>query len=421
MVFTAVTLATANGVEMSTKASAVAPALPVLRLKRREERRLRAGHLWIYSNEVDTQQTPLRGLTPGQLVSIAGSTGRALGLAYANPNSLICARLLSRDTATVVDSAWIAQRLSRALALRERLFAAPYYRLVYGESDGLPGLVVDRYGDYLVLQFNTAGMEALRPEILAACQEVLSPRAIVLRNDAGVRRLEGLPAAVEVVGGALPDQVAVEEHGLRFTADLQGGQKTGWFYDQCDNRARLGRYVQGARVLDLFSYTGAWGVQAAARGAASVLCVDSSAPALAALQAHAAANGLAPQIATRLGDAFSVLRDLAAAGERFDVVVADPPAFIKRRKDHAQGSEAYQRLNQAAMAVLAADGVLISASCSYHLARAELQQLMLRAARRAGRELAILEHGYQSADHPIHPAMPETEYLKAIVARVSAP
>lgn len=393
------------------------PALPILQLKRREERRLRAGHLWIYSNEVDAARTPLHAFEPGQPVRIESGTGRPLGAGYVNPHSLICARIVSRDSARILDQALLVQRTEMALALRGRLYPAPYYRLVYGEADGLPGLVVDRYGDVLVVQLTTAGMERVKDEVLAALDEVIRPAAVLLRNDSPIRQLEGLPSYVESVG-TVPEYIELDEDGVRFQISLRKGQKTGWFFDQRDNRLRLDRYVRDARVLDLFSYTGAWGIRAAMRGAREVLCVDSSQEALDRLEANAQLNGLADTTTGRKGDAFEVLRSLREAGEQFELIILDPPAFIKRKKDLKAGQEAYLRLNQLAIQVLTPDGILVSASCSWHLEAAKLQQILLQAARHHGHGLQILEYGRQSADHPVHPAIPESEYLKAFYCRV---
>lgn len=398
-------------------AQAESSALASLRLKKNQERRLRAGHLWIYSNEIDTGQTPLSGFEPGQPVLIETATGKPLGTGYVNPHSLICARLVSRDPAHALGRSLLVHRLNVALALRERLYAKPYYRLVHGEGDALPGLVVDRYGDVVVVQLTTAGMERARDAVIEALQKVIKPVAILLRNDSSIRALEGLENYVEVIG-ALPEQIELEENGLRFRVSAQSGQKTGWFYDQRENRARLLRYVPGMRVLDVFSYVGGWGVQAAAAGASEVLCVDASQDALSQVADNAELNNVRGRVATRKGDAFDVLRELREAREHFDVIVLDPPAFIKRKKDAKAGVEAYQRINQQAMQVLSKDGILVSASCSYHLEASALQQLVLAASRHVDRSLQLLERGRQSADHPMHPAIPETEYLKALYCRV---
>jgi 23S rRNA (cytosine1962-C5)-methyltransferase len=393
-----------------------AAQLPALRLKRNEDRRLHAGHLWVFSNEVDTQQTPLTKFEAGELVRVLAHNDRALGLAYVNPQSLISARLL--ETWKQPDTEWFAARIRVALTLRERLYAQPYYRVVHGEADGLPGLVIDRYGEQSVVQIGTAGMERLKPQIQEAVLQVLKCETLLFKNDGAARSLEGLPAYVEVAKGKLGDEAAVLEGGLRFSVPLGEGQKTGWFFDQAANRAALMKYVKkNARVLDVFSYVGAWGARAARAGAAAVLCVDSSASALELAAKNAARNSL--RLGTRKGDAFEVLEALAKEGERFDIVILDPPAFAKRKKDLPKALAAYKRLNQLAVRLLDSDGILVSCSCSYHVSAAELQEAIAKAARGADRRLQVLELGGQAPDHPVHPAIAETRYLKAYFCRVS--
>ncbi|RLA00712.1 MAG: RlmI/RlmK family 23S rRNA methyltransferase [Gammaproteobacteria bacterium] len=393
--------------------------LPVLILKRNEQRRLAAGHVWIYSNEVDTRKTPLSGFEPGSLAAIQSSVGKTLGIGYVNPHSLICARLLTRRPRIEIDAAFYERRLRSALQLRESLFEHPNYRLVYGESDGLPGLVIDRYGDVLVVQITTAGMEAVRELLLDALNRVLAPKCILLRNDTPVRALEGLSQEVEIIGEA-PETVTLEEGGVQFEVPLTAGQKTGWFYDQRSNRTAMHKYVKNKRVLDVFSYIGAWGLQAAAAGASEVCCVDSSAVAQSFLEKNAVANGLVEKVRHETGDAFDVLKSMREDKQRFDVVIVDPPAFIKRRKDIKTGEQGYARLNQLALQVLAPDGILISCSCSMHLAAERLQSILYQSARKQGRQMQILERGFQTLDHPVHPAIVETAYLKAFYCRVPA-
>jgi len=392
--------------------------LTFLRLKKNEDHRLRAGHVWIFSNEVDTSATPLTQFEPGQPILIEDAKGQVLGSGYVNPHALICARLVSREPKYMLDQSLLTHRLKVALSLRERLYDTPYYRLAFGDSDGLPGLVVDRYGDILVAQITTAGMEWLKNEIVAALTKVIRPNAILFRNDASSRELEGLPSYVETALGEIPENVIVVENGLKFSVPLLTGQKTGWFYDQRPNRARFRHYVKGRRVLDVFSYLGAWGIQAAAAGAESVLCADSSPRAVDGILHNAELNGVTAQVSAEREDAFDLLRRLRAARERFDVVVLDPPAFIKRKKDIKEGTQAYQRLNQMAMQVLSKDGILISCSCSYHLHRDSLRDILLKGSRHIDRFLEIIEEGHQGPDHPMHPAIPETGYLKAFFARL---
>jgi 23S rRNA (cytosine1962-C5)-methyltransferase len=393
-----------------------AAQLPALRLKRNEDRRLNAGHLWIFSNEVDTQQTALNKFKPGDFARVLAHNDKALGLAYVNPQSLICARLLS--TWSIPNKAWLAARIRTALALRERLYTKPYYRLIFGESDGLPGLIVDRYGATVVVQIGTAGMERLKAQVLEALIEVVRCEAVLFKNDSSSRELEGLPLYVETGYGSVGDLVRVEEHGLEFHVPLATGQKTGWFFDQAANRRELPQFITpGSRVLDVFSYAGAWGVRALQAGAREVLCVDSSAAALELSTMNARALG--GNLQAVKGDAFDALEEFAAKRERFDVVVLDPPAFAKRKRDLPKALAAYKRLNQLAMQLMVEDGILVSCSCSFHLSAEDLQDAIGKAARSAQKHVQILKLGGQAADHPVHPAIPETRYLKAYFCRVS--
>ena len=381
------------------------------------ERRLRAGHVWIYSNEIDTKKTPLKSFEAGQQVRVLQSNGKELGVAYINPHTLICARLFSKDH--LLDKSLLVHRLNIALSLRERIFGEPYYRLVYGDSDGLPGLVVDRFGDYLVVQINTAGMELVKDDIVTALVQVLKPKGVLLKNDSRVRESEGLTEYVDVAFGEVPQEVELKENGVRFLAPLFTGQKTGWFYDHRNARARLAPYVKGRRVLDVFSYIGGWGVQAAAFGASEVTLLDSSAHALEIGKRNGELNNVA--IGTLEGSAFDVLKELHEAGERFDTIVLDPPAFIPRRKDQKAGEAAYRRVNELAIRLLAREGYLVSGSCSLHLTREALVDILRASSRHLDRNLQVLEQHGQGADHPVHPAITETEYLKSVFCRVLAP
>lgn len=391
-----------------------------LRLKKGEERRLRGGHPWVFSNEIDTATTLISELSPGQAVEIHDYRGRFVGSGYANPRTLILARLLNRREPRIPLDTLIEQRLHEALILRQRLFSTRFFRLAFAESDGLPGLVVDCYGDVVVAQISTAGMEALTESVLAKLRDLFRPVGILLRNDLPLRELEGLPQYTRVAFGQVPETVILTEHGVEFEVPLLAGQKTGWYYDQRDNRARMARYAPGQRVLDVYSYLGGFGLAAAAAGAKEVVCVDASALALEYLNKNAARNGLQHRVRAIRGDATAVLRELREGGEHFDVVVLDPPAFIKRKKDRVQGLLAYRRINQLAMQVLARDGILVTSSCSYQAERESFAQQVFAGARAQGRELQFLELGFQSRDHPIHPAIPETAYLKTFVARVLA-
>jgi 23S rRNA (cytosine1962-C5)-methyltransferase len=389
-----------------------------LRLKRGEDRRINAGHPWVFSNEVDIARTPLATLAPGAHVRLVSDRDKFLGYAYVNPHSLISARVMSRDPDSPIGVSLIVHRLNVALALRQRLSDEPFGRLVFGESDQLPGLVLDRFDDVIVGQIATAGMEALRPDVEAAVRKVLKPRLLYWKNDSGARELEQLPAFSGAAFGEAGAELRVREAGAEFVAPLAEGQKTGWFYDQTANRALLGRFLpEGARVLDVCSYVGAWAVTALKAGASAATCVDSSAAALDFAQRNAAAAG--HTVETVRGDAFEVLKTLHEAGERFDAVILDPPAFIKRRKDIPQGLAAYRRLNQLAMNLIGRDGLLVSCSCSYHLEEGQLLIAVQTAARHSARFAQVIAFGGQSPDHPVHPAIPESRYLKALFCRVS--
>ncbi len=387
-----------------------------LRLLAKADRRVRLGHAWIFSNEIDVAKTPLTGFASGALADVRDARNNPIGIAYVNPAALICARLLTRNIRASIDAAWFERRLRRALALRDVVYPAPQYRLVYGESDGLPGVVIDRFAGVVSVQLNTAGALALRTPLLDALARVIEPDGVMLSNAASVRALEGIDALDETIG-SVPEVVEVSEGGARLCAPLRAGQKTGYYYDQRDNRARLVRYVRpGARVLDVFSYVGAWAVAAGRAGAGEVTCIDSSESALGFARQNGEENGVA--ITVLRGDAVEVLEHLAAERRRFDVVVLDPPALVKRRKDQPAGEAHYERLHRAAMRLLEGGGTVISASCSHHVDAARLQRIALDAARHEGRPLQVLERHAHPPDHPIHPAMPETEYLKALYLRL---
>ena len=388
-----------------------------IQLKKDQERRLLAGHDWVYSNEIETHETPLKSLEPGQPVEVVSKRGRWLGYGYANPHSLIAVRMTSRQREHPLTASVFVERIQRALALRERLYPSPFYRLLHGEGDALPGVIVDRYADLLVVQITTAGMERERANLLTALEQIIRPQRILLRNDTAARAQEGLEAGVEWALGEDQGEIELSEGGLRFRVSPVLGQKTGWYFDQAENRQRLQRLAVSGPVLDCCCYLGAWGLRAAAAGASSVTCIDSAATALAALQANAQLNGLEGRISAIQGDAFEVLRSLRDDGVRFEMVMLDPPAFIKRRRDFADGQRAYQRLNRLGLELLSEGGLLLTSSCSFHMDRDTFLQSVQQAARRNGRRLQLILSGSQGPDHPIHPAIAETAYLKTLVLR----
>jgi 23S rRNA (cytosine1962-C5)-methyltransferase len=390
---------------------------PTIRLQPSRHKRVQHGHPWVYSNEIHMDNTA-KAIPPGSVVRVVTHDGAPLGTATFNPHTLICTRMLTRDPGAEIGRAFLAERLRRALDLRERLFVRPFYRLIHAEADGLPALIVDRFDDVVVVQANSAGMERLTPVLLEALNEVLAPRAVVLRNDSASRGLEGLGTDVRVAAGSLEGAVRLEENGAAFFADPGAGQKTGWFYDQRDNRAAIAALAPGADVIDFYSYNGGFAVQCAKAGARSVVAVDRSEAALANGRAAAEANGVAGICEFRRADAFEELERLAAAGEKFGVVIADPPAFVKSKKDLQAGTRAYRKMTRLAASITAPGGFLLVASCSHNVDVPLFAEQVARGlddARRTGR---ILRTGGAAADHPVHPHLPETAYLKAQILQL---
>jgi 23S rRNA (cytosine1962-C5)-methyltransferase len=395
------------------KENEVAKKLPSVLLRAGEDHRVRGGHPWAFSNEI-LMDAETKALPAGSLVTLRTPGGEPLGVATFNPHSLIATRLVSANPEAVIDAHFIGRRLAQATKLRDRLVGVPYYRLIHAEADGLPGLIVDRFGDALVVQVNSAGMESLMPVLMEALEAELSPKTIVFKNDTPVRNLEGLTREVVVAKGDASQSIELIENGARFVADLSGGQKTGWFYDQRDNRRFMAGLAQDARVLDVFCYSGGFGVLAAKHGARSVLCVDSSQPALDAAAEAATLNGVADQVAFKKSDAFDALQELAAEGATFDVVICDPPAFVKSRKDLKTGAQGYRKLVRLAAPLVAPGGFLFVASCSHLVDVALFAEQVRRGLRDAEREGRILRSSGAALDHPVHPGLPETAYLKAM-------
>jgi 23S rRNA (cytosine1962-C5)-methyltransferase len=390
----------------------VAQDAPRLTLRKNQDRRVRGGHPWIFSNEIAEVEGEVEN---GDLVDITDFRGAFLGRAYYNGHSLIAARLLTRGR-DPIDAAFFARRFERALRLRESVLPdAAAVRLVYGESDQVPGLVVDRYGDVLVAQVLTLGIERRSEMVREALEHVFRPRGCVKAADAPVRSLEGLPMERGTWWGEVPERVDVEFEGFQVEVDLAHGQKTGLFLDQRLNRHQAESRSSGRRVLDAFCYQGQWAMHAARGRASEVLALDSSKPALAAATRNCERNGLADRVRFVEGDAFDTLRDFERAGERFGVVVLDPPALIKSRKSLAAGVRAYRDLNRAAMRLLDEEGTLITCSCSHHLDDAMFRQVLLEAARTARRPMRVLDWAGEAPDHPQLLAVPETHYLKCAV------
>jgi 23S rRNA (cytosine1962-C5)-methyltransferase len=390
--------------------------MPRLLLRPGHDRRLRAGHPWIFSNEIER----IDGIpSDGDAVLVFSARGDCLGTAYYNPHSLIAGRLLSRRPEAIDTVEFFRERLAAAIAYRRRLYGElATLRLVHGEGDGLPGLVVDRYGEVLSIQLLTLGMERRREPILQALRELLAPAAIVARNDVAVRELEGLPQQVELLYGELPPEVVVDEHGLRFRVDVTGGPKTGHFLDPKENHLALRGRGAGERVLDLFCDSGSWSLHAAHFGAREVIGVDISAGAIALAEENARRNQLQATCSFVRADGFDLLRDWSRSGERFGTVVLDPPAFVKSKKKLAEAIRGYLTINRRAMELVAPGGALFTCSCSHHLQREDFLDLLRQAAVQAGRNARLLELRGQAFDHPVLLACPETDYLKCAVLQL---
>ena len=373
--------------------------------------RAHSGSPWIFSNEIRMDEAA-KAIAPGAVVNVRGEDGRSFGTGYFNSKSLIAVRLLADECDAAIDRDFFAARLGRALALRDALYDKPFYRLCHAEGDGLPGLVIDRFGDTLTVQIGTAGMERQIDVIVAALEKILKPKTVILRNDTTTRALEGLSLYVKTLKGDA-HRLTLEENGARYSADLAEGQKTGWYYDQRDNRAFIAQLAKGKSVLDAYCYTGGFGILAAKAGAKEVVCLDSSAPALAIAEESARANGVT--IKAIRADVFEELERLKAAGETFDIVLADPPPFVKSRKDLEPGAKAYRKLARLAADVTAPGGLLMVASCSHNIPPERFAQECAQGLLRAGRRAALIRQAGAGPDHPVHPLLLESAYLKALV------
>ncbi|HJT08523.1 MAG TPA: class I SAM-dependent rRNA methyltransferase [Stellaceae bacterium] len=385
---------------------------PTITLQPGRHKRAEAGHPWVYSNEI-AMDAAAKALPKGTLVTLRKAGGEPLGVATFNAHTLVAARILDRDAKRRIDREFFAARLESALTLRRRLYSEPHYRLVHAEADGLPGIVADRFGQVLVTQLNTAGMALLEAEWIAACDAVLAPQAIVLRNDSPARALEGLELEFHLAKGAIDGPIELSENGARFLADPREGQKTGWFFDQRDNRRFVAGLSQGARVLDLYCYAGGFAIAAAQAGADQVLALDRSEAALALAARSAEMNGVGARCRFQRADAFGEVSRLGAQGERFDVVIADPPAFVKSKKDLGPGLRGYRKLARLAATLVAPGGLLFIASCSHNVEPPDFAEAVRRGLEDAGRSGRILRSAGAAPDHPVHPWLPESAYLKA--------
>ena len=392
---------------------------PTVRLlPKANARAIRHGFPWVYANELVTDRRT-RGLAPGTLARLDDDTRRPMGLVAVNPASKIIARMIDPDPEAVIDEAWFAGHLRRALKLREQLYDAPFYRLIHAEADGLPGVVIDRFGDTCVIQPNAAWADALLEPLCAALVSVTGVKHVLKNAGGRTRSLEGLDDVSTVLAGDAPAApVEVPMNGAIYMADLTGGQKTGLFYDQRPNHAFVAGLSRGARVLDVFSHVGGFSLAALAGGAASALAVDGSAPALDLAQAGAAAMGRADDFSTRQGDAFEALTALRAEGQQFDVVVCDPPAFAPAKPALEAGLRAYEKVARLAAPLVAEDGILVLCSCSHAADMGQFRTASVRGIGRAGRRAVLLHTGQAGPDHPQLPQLAESGYLKSLFFRV---
>lgn len=393
-------------------------SLATIRLKKHEDRRIRLGHPWIFSNEINNQITPLKNFSAGQEVIVENSEKKAIGIAYINPHSLIAGRLFSTDITERLTEQFFLHKIKQALGFRERLFDKPYYRLVYAEGDGLPGLIIDRFNQDFVMQINTAGMELQQENIIKALVTIFpNLNSIYLRNESAVRLQEGLKQYCQSGYGTPPSEILLIENDIPFLINFTEGQKTGWFFDQRHNRARLKDYVKGQRVLDVFSYVGAFGINAGSYGAKQVICIESSKSSLLQLQKNIAHNHLDNIVSIIEADAFLAMKEFVTNGNQFDVIILDPPAFVKKQKDLREGLIAYERINALALKLLSPGGILMSCSCSMLVNVSDFTSAILRAAKQTRAQLRLIDRGFQGPDHPIHMLIPETDYLKVMVMR----
>ncbi|TVS02582.1 MAG: class I SAM-dependent rRNA methyltransferase [Rhodobacteraceae bacterium] len=393
--------------------------LPAIRLMpKAEARAIRHGFPWVFANELVTDRRT-RALRPGSFARLEDNDRRPLGVVTVNPGSKIIARMMDRNPATRIDGDWLKTRIARALEMRARLYPAPYYRLIHAEADGLPGVVIDRFGDAAVIQPNAAWAETCFDMLAEALAEVTGVATIVKNGTGRARALEGLAEETALARGMLDGPIPVPMNGATYMADLMGGQKTGLFFDQRENHAFAARLAADAQVLDVFSHVGGFALAALAAGAARALAVDSSAPALALAEAGARASGVAERFATRRGEAFATLEALAQDGARFDLVVCDPPAFAPNKDALAAGLRAYERVARLAAPLVAPGGYLGLCSCSHAADLAAFRAASARGIGRAGRRAQLIHTGSAGPDHPQLPQLAESGYLKAVFFRLA--
>jgi len=387
-----------------------------VRLKKGYEKTILKGFPWVYAGNLVMSSEHLLA-APGELAELRSVRDAFLGIGTFNAAAPIAFRMLSTRHEPI-DAQFFRRRLEATLKKREAKFREPYYRLAHAESDGLPGVILDRFGQAIVMQISTAGMERLLPHLLEALESVAPPHTLILRNDIPAREHEGLARGVKILKGTLPQSTELYENGCTYLADLLRGQKTGWFYDQRDNRKLAAQHALNKTVLDVYSHSGGFGLLAAKAGAAQVTLVDSSAPALTLAAEAAKLNGVFDRCAFLQGDAFDTMQELARAKRLFDVVITDPPAFVKSRDHINNGMKGYEKVACMAAALTAPGGMLAVASCSHHATRTRFLQAVQSGIARAGRSGEILHFTRHAADHPPHPHLPQSEYLKALFLRI---
>lgn len=397
------------------------PDRPILRLKpKADARSIRHGHPWAWADDLVLDRRS-RGVAPGALAVLEDAERAPLGLGVATVSARIGLRLLDRDPSAVIDAAWLRARVQPAHDLRETLYPDPFYRLIHAEGDGLPGLIVDRFGDLLVIQPNAIWLEERLETLVEVLCALTGCVRVVKNGTARARVAEGLTEEMVMLRGEAPEgPIPVPMNGAIYMADVMAGQKTGLFFDQRESHAMAARLIGGGRVLDVFSHVGGFGLACLAAGASEAVAVDASAPALALAQQGGAAMGAEARFATRVGDAFAQMEVLAGEGAQFDMVIADPPAFAPSKQAMQQGLRAYERVARLASGLVGEGGIVVLCSCSHAVDLEKFRSACLRGIGRAGRSPRLLYTGFAGPDHPQHPALTDTGYLKALVFRLGA-
>ena len=386
-------------------------------MKARQDRRVRSGHPWVFSNELDCD---VSSLPSGGIVTLTTANGKFIGHGYANPKSLIAIRLLSRNrSADVTTASFFASRLRHAVSLRESLYPGrTAYRLINAEADGFPGLIIDRFNDILSVQITTLGMDCLKGALLEGLKEVLAPTGAVFRNDSPMRTLEGLPQEKGIWFGSVPDHIDIDEFGVTFRVQLLGGQKTGHFFDQADNRHYAGMLCGDRKVLDVYANSGGWGLHALKHGATEVIFVDKQEACCEQIETNVALNGFEDRAVILCDEGKKTLETLLSNGVRFDAVNLDPPAFAKQRRAATSALKGYREINRLGLLLVKPGGFLFTSSCSYHVHEDRFLEAIQKAAEDAGRSIRVVRRGEQSSDHPTRPEVPETRYLKSYAFQV---